>query len=138
MIRLTILGKPRAWQRARLSKRGRHHFTDKITHAVKAAVGWHFVKANPGHEPWGQKTPVRLWVMAYFPIPINTPKALHAKMETETVWYPYKSDWDNIGKLPSDALNGIAYIDDCQIVDGRVRKYYSPRPRVEIELENLT
>jgi len=135
MIALTIPGKPRAWQRARLSRRGRHHFTDDNTRAAKEVVMWTYTGARPERVRW--KGPVRLWVTAYFPIPLRTPKALRAKMETETVWYPYKSDWDNIGKLPSDALNGIAYVDDCQVADGRVRKYYSPRPRVEIELEEL-
>ena len=140
MITLTILGKPRAWQRARLAKGGRHHFTDDKTRRMKATVVWAFrlwvFKGIGTNEPW--TGPIRLWVKAYFPIPVNTPKALRAKMETETVWYPHKSDWDNIGKLPSDALNGIAYIDDCLGVDGRVRNCYSPRSRVESELEDLT
>jgi len=136
VIRLTVPGKPRAWQRARLAKGGRHHFTDDKTRGAKKSVAWAYRMALPG---WShcKEGPVRLWVTAYFPIPLRTPRALRAKMETETVWYPHKSDWDNIGKLPSDALNGIAYIDDCQVVDGRVLKYYSPQPRVEIELEEL-
>lgn len=136
MIVFTIPGKPRAWQRARLAKRGCHHFTDDKTRTAKSDIAWAFNAARPSHvHRWSG--PVRLCVTAYFPIPVNTPKAIRSAMEAGNVWYPHKSDWDNIGKLPSDALNGIAYIDDGQIVDGRVRKYYSARPRIEIEIEEL-
>lgn len=31
-------------------------------------------------------------------------------------------DWDNYGKSICDGLNGVAYVDDSQIIDGRVRK----------------
>lgn len=31
-------------------------------------------------------------------------------------------DWDNYSKSICDGLNGVAYIDDKQIVDGRCRK----------------
>lgn len=34
-------------------------------------------------------------------------------------------DWDNFGKLASDALLRLAFQDDGQIVDGRVRKWYA-------------
>ena len=43
-----------------------------------------------------------------------------------------KPDWDNIGKLVADALNGIAYDDDKCIVDAQVRKFYSDQPRTDI------
>ena len=35
-----------------------------------------------------------------------------------------RMDWDNLGKLVSDALNGVAYIDDSQIQGCVVRKHY--------------
>lgn len=49
-------------------------------------------------------------------------------------------DWDNYGKTIGDALNRIAYADDCQIVDGRVRKLPPDEqgPRIEIRLEQLS
>ena len=46
-------------------------------------------------------------------------------------------DWDNIGKIVTDALNGLAYEDDKQIVDAHVIKLYSDQPRVEVELEEI-
>lgn len=40
---------------------------------------------------------------------------------------PHKSDWDNVGKAVSDALNGVAYVDDDQIVVGRVTRRYAAK-----------
>ena len=45
-------------------------------------------------------------------------------------------DWDNHGKAVSDALNGICYIDDKQILDGHVRLHKGD-PLIIIELEEL-
>lgn len=40
--------------------------------------------------------------------------------------YPTKKpDWDNVGKIICDALNGIAYRDDAQIVFAAVSKSYT-------------
>jgi Holliday junction resolvase RusA-like endonuclease len=46
-----------------------------------------------------------------------------------------KPDWDNTGKLLSDALNKIGYYDDSAIYDSHVMKWYSRKPRLEITLE---
>jgi Holliday junction resolvase RusA-like endonuclease len=40
---------------------------------------------------------------------------------------PKGKDWDNVGKAVSDALNGVAYVDDDQVVDGRVVRRYGSR-----------
>ena len=48
-----------------------------------------------------------------------------------------KPDWDNVGKIICDALNGIAYRDDAQIVDALVRKFYSDTPRVIVEISDI-
>lgn len=36
-----------------------------------------------------------------------------------------------------DGLNGIAYEDDKQVVSGRIRKFYSREPRVEVEIDEV-
>lgn len=44
-------------------------------------------------------------------------------------------DWDNYGKLVSDALNGLFYEDDAQVVDAMVSKHYTcGTPRVEVKV----
>jgi len=45
-----------------------------------------------------------------------------------------KPDWDNLGKLVSDAIESVVYHNDSQITDARVRKRYGEPHRVEITL----
>lgn len=41
--------------------------------------------------------------------------------------FPPKCDWDNLGKGVCDALVGIAFHDDEQIIDGRCTKRYAAK-----------
>ncbi len=43
-----------------------------------------------------------------------------------------KPDFDNIQKIICDALNGVAYYDDSQIVKADIEKVYRTTPRVEV------
>ncbi len=46
-----------------------------------------------------------------------------------------RRDWDNWHKLTCDALSGIVYEDDSQILDAHVHKRYdATNPRIEIEI----
>lgn len=45
-----------------------------------------------------------------------------------------KPDWDNIGKKYSDMMNGNIWLDDTLVIDGTIRKFYSIKPRVEINI----
>jgi Holliday junction resolvase RusA-like endonuclease len=56
-------------------------------------------------------------------------------MESGFIKRDKRPDYDNISKAVSDALNGLAYSDDGQIVSASIEKLYSGRPRLEIELE---
>jgi len=50
-----------------------------------------------------------------------------------------RKDLPNMGKLEYDALNGLVYRDDSQIVSINSRKTIrDPRPRVELEIYELT
>lgn len=49
-----------------------------------------------------------------------------------------RADWDNLGKAVADALNGIAYNDDRQVVDAHVRVVYgADAPRAEVTLREI-
>ncbi len=45
-----------------------------------------------------------------------------------------KPDNDNIAKSVLDALNGLAYVDDKQIVELKVNKYYGAEAYVYVKL----
>ena len=49
-----------------------------------------------------------------------------------------KSDWDNFHKLSMDALTGVVWLDDSQIVEADVCKFYDKaKPRIEIHINEL-
>ena len=70
-------------------------------------------------------------------IPKSESKKRKKKMLANEILPTKMPDWDNIGKIITDALNGLAYEDDKQIVDGRVIKLHGEEPRVEVELEEI-
>ncbi len=49
-----------------------------------------------------------------------------------------RPDVDNVAKLVLDAMNGIAYRDDSQVVSLTVDKWFSERPRIEITVREWT
>ena len=70
-------------------------------------------------------------------IPKSTTKKNRGLIENNLYRPIVKPDVTNIAKGVEDALNGILYKDDSQIVDLRIRKYYSDNPRIEIEVKEL-
>ncbi|CZR99762.1 Endodeoxyribonuclease RusA [Clostridioides difficile] len=93
---------------------------------------------------------VKMTVICYFDITkkdrealqknkVNTKAYKNAIDKVEGLIRPNKKpDLDNIIKSVADSLNGIAYKDDSQIVEVVSKKYYSDRPRVEVELEDVS
>lgn len=84
--------------------------------------------------------PLRINITAYYPIPQSATKANKAFMGAN-IKRPVKvPDWDNIGKIICDSLNGLAYHDDAQIVEGTVIKRYASgtEPMVEVEISEVT
>lgn len=76
-------------------------------------------------------------VYAYYSIPTSAGKKKRQAMLTKKIRPTKKPDFDNIGKVICDSLNGIAYRDDAQIVDGMVRKFYSEEPRVVVKISDV-
>lgn len=70
---------------------------------------------------------------------LKTPKS-YSKVdrylsEARVIRPPVKPDVDNLMKTYLDACNGFIWFDDGQIVDSRIRKYYSTYPRVELTIK---
>lgn len=137
VVKFTVTGDPFGWQRA-----GQNHYTgatfkQQKTLVMENAVAWEYKKKYQS-QMFSPKSALCLYVIAYMPIPKSTPKATREKMLSGEIRPTVKPDWDNIGKLISDALNGIAYDDDKSIVDGCVRKFYSDEPRTEITIQEAS
>lgn len=131
-----IPGPPQAKQRARSTRRG-ITYTPKETVNYEVLTKQMFAAEFPDFVMFGPKVAVRLCVSVFFPIPQSASKKLYAKMEAGTIRPTKRPDWDNLGKIVSDALNQILYHDDCQVCSATVLKFYSERPGVRVDFEEI-
>jgi Holliday junction resolvase RusA-like endonuclease len=115
MIDLTVYGTPRGKGRPRFVKQTGRAFTDKQT--VLAENEWMAAWTRAG-EIRLDDGPLQVDLTAVLERPqshYKTNGELSAAGE-RSPWPTRKPDWDNLGKLVADALNGKAYRDDSQIV----------------------
>lgn len=132
MIKLIIPGPPCAKQRPRVY--GRHAVTPEKTVNYETLVKQLYIIEHHGKQLEGQ---LQMTVRAYFEIPKSKSQKQAHNMSIGVERPTKKPDWDNIGKIISDALNGLAYHDDSQIVTATVEKWYSTEPRVEVEIQEI-
>lgn len=92
-----------------------------------------FVYKYPKFEPIVGR--VKLSVIAYFELPKSISKQKEAEMLAGTISPTKKPDWDNIGKIISDALNKFAFKDDAQIIEATIIKKYARTPKVLVRIE---
>lgn len=134
MITLIIPGNPMGKQRPRVLKTG-------ITYTPKETVNYEtLIKELYATEYKHQKLlegPLEMKIKAYFQIPKSVSKVKATSMERGDIRPTKKPDADNLIKIVADALNGIAYKDDSQIVSCSLEKYYSNIPRVQVEIEEI-
>ncbi len=130
---LTIPGAPVAKARPRMTKSG-HVYTPQKTVEYERYVQTLFVEEHGQPRLEGA---LMLELNLYFPIPKSTRKKDASAMRTGGIRPTKRPDLDNILKAVSDALNGIAYRDDSQIVGAVVQKFYSDEPRAEVEIKKI-
>ena len=65
-------------------------------------------------------------------MPKATPKKRVASLLDGSVRPSKRPDLDNLNKSVMDALNGIVYRDDCQVVTLNSTKVYAQTPGVDI------
>lgn len=95
-----------------------------------------FTQAKPTDYDLFDK-PLRVEITAFFDIPKSFSQK-RAKEALEGCISPLKKpDADNIAKIICDALNGVAYKDDTQIVELRVRKIYAAEPSVSVLIDEF-
>lgn len=133
----TVEGKPQGKARARTfynPKLGRvQSMTPENTVLYENLVKQSFIQQNREGCRWFKKEPLAMYITAYYPIPASTTKK-DKQLIAEGKLYPTKKpDADNIAKVICDALNGVAYSDDTQIIELSVVKAYTGgQPRVHV------
>lgn len=114
-----IAMQPRGKQRPKVVRRPNLPYPVAIT-PEETVVAENRIKHHVAGE-WLPRAPyegpIQIQVTARFVKPQSKPKK-------RRVWPTGKPDWDNLGKLVSDALNGVVYRDDAQICRAFVEKDY--------------
>lgn len=108
--------------------------TPPDTKEAEAKVRDAFRRAHPRHRPY--TGPVLLRFTAVFETPRSFNRALREAAARGKLYAVKKPDKDNIEKLIVDALNGIAFVDDQQVMGGGLKRYGTPA-RLEISFEPL-
>lgn len=134
-LKFTVYGAPFAKQRPRHNRYTGVTYTPAATKEHERGIAAEFLRQCGKSMPAGSA--VKLTVAAFMPIPKSAAKKRREAMLSGEIRPTVKPDWDNIGKLVADALNGVAYDDDKCVVEAVVRKIYSDRPRVEVEVSEV-
>lgn len=123
VIMVEPVGKARA--RTIMTKGGRYHsYTpSKTAHAENLIRDRVMVLG----ERFGEKTPVKLEAVFYRERPKSLPKKVVLPVS--------RPDWDNYGKLLTDALEKFIYKNDSQITTATIKKRFGSPPRIELLME---
>lgn len=135
MIEFTVPGEPFGKQRPRHSRVSGTTYTPRETREHEALIRQEYRRQSGVKFPQGAQ--LRITVTAVMGIPKSTPKYRRADMLSGKIRPTKKPDWDNIGKLVCDALNGVAYDDDKCVCEAVVRKFYGCEPRILVRLEDI-
>lgn len=76
----------------------------------------------------------KLEVLCMFAVPKSWPQRDRIDALAGDLRPLVKPDWDNLGKLVSDAFNEIVWKDDSQVVDAHVQKFYGERAFTHVEV----
>jgi Holliday junction resolvase RusA-like endonuclease len=119
-----VIGTPRGKGRPRFYNAGKFikTYTPKDTASYENLVKLSYVHAAnaQGFLMIEKDRPVKATVNCLFEIPASWSK----KRRSQAVYCTKKPDCDNIAKVIMDALNGIAFHDDSQVVCLTVHKQY--------------
>lgn len=139
MIKFTIPGEPQGKARARTFYHQKANRVVSMT-PEKTQNYENLIKMVATQEqedkPIPAVEPLEITIKAYYSIP-NSDSKKKKQMKLDGLIRPTKKpDADNVCKVVCDALNGVCYKDDTQIVKAIIEKYYSEKPRVEVEIKN--
>lgn len=136
MIEFTVYGEPVAQGRPRATTRNGfvQLYDPEKSRDYKDYVRLAAAKHAP---PKLLEGPLAVMVIAYRSIPKSFSKKKAAAAESGVLYPTTKPDADNYLKGVKDALKGIMWVDDSQVVDVYTRKRYSFRPRIEVKIRQL-
>lgn len=128
-----VPGEPVGKGRPRFTRQGRA-YTPAKTAKYENLVSLAFLQKYPDHVPL--EGPLEMKMIAYFSIPKSWSKKKAEQARLNKVFPTKKPDTDNIAKV-KDALNGIAFKDDSQVVKETIFKMYAETPKLVIRIKEM-
>jgi len=133
-IHFHVEGDPKGKGRPRFSSAGKFTrvYTDKQTLVYEAVIRFFAAEAMGSTDLL--ETPVSVFLYVRLPVPQS-----YSKKRTEACLSGLerpckKPDIDNIAKTYLDAMNGVIFKDDTQVVDLHVKKVYSAVAGVDVAI----
>jgi Holliday junction resolvase RusA-like endonuclease len=132
MLMFGVEGIPVPKGRPRFARKGNFvsTYTDKKTLDWEKIVKQAACKAMGSSEPL--ESPVSVFMYFRLPIPQSWSKKRQDRALNGLEHPVKKPDWDNLGKAVSDAMNGVVFQDDAQVISAHIKKAYSSDPGVDI------
>lgn len=109
-------------------------YTPKTTIDYENSVKASFLS---NHRKVFTDEPIMIQIDAFLSIPKNWSKKKRAQAIENNIFPTKKPDIDNIQKIILDALNGVAFDDDKQIIGVATTKRFSETPRVEVSISEV-
>lgn len=137
IIKFSVDGAPRGKGRPRAARTGAgvRMYTPKQTEDYERSIAMAAQKALAGRPLIAG--PVLIELRMFHPIPRSWSKKRQAMALIGEVMPTVKCDADNCLKAVCDALNGVAWKDDTQVVNVMLAKRYAEVPRVEMKIVPL-
>ena len=137
-MKFTIPGEPQGKARPRVVRNGNftRAYTPEKTASYENLVRLEY-QSQCGDRFYDKEIPLAVTITAHFAPPASASKRKLAAMLDKLLFPMKKPDLDNVAKIVCDALNGIAYHDDAQIVTLHVRKLYAVMPKVDVEISEV-
>jgi Holliday junction resolvase RusA-like endonuclease len=134
VVTFTVDGDPVPKGRPRFARRGQfvQTYTDAKTIDYETHVAMRARHAIGATKPLEGALSVFLYLRYIVP-------ASYSKKRKEAclrgVEYPKRIDIDNVYKSITDAMNGIVYLDDSQIVEAHIKKVYAEESGANIMVQ---
>ncbi len=132
-ISLTYYGEPKAQARPRSSSQHGGFFYDPSKSLKQWVLSQIVAQLPPNFKPIDRSIEVTL--RFYRTMPKGGSKKDKILMELGVIQPCGRPDIDNFIKLVQDALNKTLYTDDSNIVTLYAEKFYSCKPRVELDIK---
>lgn len=128
----TVPGEPQGKARARTCRNG-HTYTPENTVLYENLVKTEYER-QCGKAMVEEGIPLSMTIIAHYSIPASWSKSKKSLAEKNEIRPTKKPDADNVAKVICDALNGVAYKDDTQVVSLFVQKVFG-EPKTVVLLE---